>query len=81
MQMNPAMPIQVIGSVFFWSTLIFFACWLVVELAEQIRKSRRDAVVRDRLGLEARPGESAWEERMRIDAAETGVEPDPTRRS
>ena len=72
---------QVIMGVFFWSTLIFFACWLVVELAELIRKSRRDAAVRDRLGLEARPGESALEERMRIDAAETRGESGPTHRS
>ena len=71
---------QVIMGVFFWSTLIFFACWLVVELAELIRKSRRDAVVRDRLGLEARPGESAWEERMRVDAADRSGEAEPTRR-
>ena len=72
---------QVIMGVFFWSTLIFFACWLVVELSELIRKSRRDAAVRDRLGLEAQPGESAWEERMRVDAAERGGEPKPTRRA
>jgi len=75
------MQTQVIMGVFFWSTLIFFACWLVVELAELFRKSRRDAAVRDRLGLEARPGESALEERMRIDAAETPGESGPTRRS
>jgi hypothetical protein len=75
------MQTQVIMGVFFWSTLIFFACWLVVELAELIRKSRRDAAVRDRLGLDARPGESALEERMRIDAAETPGESGPTRRS
>jgi hypothetical protein len=72
---------QLIMGVFFWSTLVFFACWLVVELAELIRKSRRDAAVRDRLGLEARPGESAWEERTRVDAAETRGESGPTHRS
>ena len=72
---------QLIMGAFFWSTLVFFACWLVVELAELIRKSGRDAAVRERLGLEARPGESAWDERMRVDAAETRGESGPTHRS
>ena len=71
---------QLIMGVFFWSALVFFGCWLVVELSELIRKSRRDADTRARLGLEARPGESAWEERMRVDAADRSGEAEPTRR-
>ena len=71
---------QVIMGVFFWWALVFFGCWLVVELSDLVRKSRRDAETRARLGLEARPGESAWEERMRLDAAEEGMEPEPARR-
>jgi hypothetical protein len=71
---------QPIMGVFFWTALVFFGCWLVVELSELVRKSRRDTETRARLGLEARPGESAWEERMRMDAAEQGVEPEPVRR-
>jgi hypothetical protein len=61
---------QVIMGVFFWSALALFACWIVVELSEVIGKARRDAATRARLGLDERPGASAWEERMRIDAAE-----------
>jgi hypothetical protein len=71
---------QVIMGVLFWSALVLFACWIVVELSELARKARRDAVVRARLGLDERPGESAWEERMRIEAEQRAVEGDPARR-
>jgi hypothetical protein len=71
---------QVIMGVLFWWALVFFGCWLVVELSELVRKSRRDADTRARFGLDERPGESAWEERMRLDAAGEGVESEPARR-
>jgi hypothetical protein len=74
------MQTQVIMSVFFWSALVFFACWIVVELSDLVRKARQDAEVRTRLGLDERPGESAWEERMRIEAEERAVEASPARR-
>jgi hypothetical protein len=61
---------QVIMGVFFWSALVLFSCWIVVELSELFIKARRDAAVRARLGLDERPAGSAWEERMRIEAAE-----------
>lgn len=61
---------QVIMGVFFWSALALFACWIVVELWEVIVKARRQAGIRRRLGLDEQPGVSAWEERMRIDAAD-----------
>ena len=59
-----------IMAVFFWSALMLLGCWIVVELSELVRKGRRDAGVRARLGFDERPGAAAWEERMRIEAAE-----------
>ncbi|HKZ03889.1 MAG TPA: hypothetical protein VJU81_00335 [Methylomirabilota bacterium] len=56
--------------VFFWSALALFACWIVVELLEVIGKARRQSAIRSRLGFDERPGASAWEERMRIEAAD-----------
>jgi hypothetical protein len=59
---------QVIMGVLFWSALVLLACWAVVELSELVRKRARDAALRSQLGLDERPGETAWEERMRIEA-------------
>jgi type III secretory pathway component EscV len=74
------MQTQVIMGVLFWSALVLFSCWIVVELSQLVRNARKDAEVRTRLGLDERPGESAWEERMRIDAEQRAVEADPARR-
>ncbi len=71
---------QVIMGVLFWSALVLCACWIVVELSELARKRGRDAALRVRLGLDERPGESAWEERMRMDAADGRGEAEPARR-
>ena len=71
---------QVIMGVLFWSALVLCACWIVVELSELARKRGRDAVLRVRLGLDERPGGSAWEERMRMDAADGRGEAEPARR-
>ena len=65
---------QLIMGVFFWWALALFGCWIVMELSEIYRKARRDAATRTRLGLDEHPGRSAWEERMRIDAAENSEE-------
>jgi hypothetical protein len=62
---------QVIMGVFFWAALVLFACWIVVELMEVLGKARRQSAIRSRLGLDEHPGASAWEERMRIEAADT----------
>jgi hypothetical protein len=74
------MQTQVIMGVFFWSALVFFACWIAVELSDVVRKARQDAEVRTRLGLDERPGQSAWEERMQIEAEGSSVEASPARR-
>jgi hypothetical protein len=71
---------QVIMGVLFWSALVLCSCWIVVELTELAQKRVRDAALRTRLGLDDRPGESAWEERMRMDAADTPGEAEPARR-
>ena len=71
---------QVIMGVLFWSALVLCACWIVVELSDLARKRGRDAVLRARLGLDERPGESAWEERMRMDAADGRGEAEAARR-
>ena len=71
---------QVIMGVLFWSALVLCACWIVVELSELARKRGRDAALRARLGLDERPGESAWEERMRMDAADGRGEAEAARR-
>ena len=71
---------QVIMGVLFWSALVLFSCWIVVEMTELAQKRARDAVLRARLGLDERPGESAWEERMRMDATDTAGEAEPARR-
>ena len=71
---------QVIMGVLFWSALVLFSCWIVVELSELVRKARQDARVRARLGFDEQPGGSAWEERMRIHAEEAAEESEPSRR-
>ena len=71
---------QVIMGVLFWSALVLFACWMVVELSELARKAPAGCRVRARLGLDERPGESAWEERMRIEGRQRATEVDPARR-
>ena len=71
---------QVIMGVFFWWAMVFFACWLVVELSELARKTRRDAATRAKLGIDERPGASAWEDRMRVYAAENPEDAEPARR-
>jgi hypothetical protein len=71
---------QVIMGVLFWSALVLCACWIVVELAELARKRGRDVALRARLGLDERPGASAWEERMRIYTEEVAEESEPARR-
>ena len=54
----------------FWSGVVGFGGWCVVELMEVISQWSRDRLTRRRLGGEARPGESAYEERMRLLAAQ-----------
>jgi hypothetical protein len=71
---------SVIMGVLFWSALVLFSCWIVVELSELVRKARQDARVRARLGFDERPGGSAWEERMRIYTEEVAEESEPARR-
>jgi hypothetical protein len=70
---------QVIMGVLFWSALVLFSCWIVVELTELAQKRARDVALRARLGLDERPGESAWEERMRIEAADSRAAAEPAR--
>ena len=70
---------QVIMGVLFWSALVLFSCWIVVELTALAQKRARDAALRARLGLDERPGESAWEERMRIEAADSSAPAEPAR--
>ena len=53
-----------------WSGVIGFGCWLLVELMEAATQWARDRQTRWRLGAAARPGESAYEERLRLRAAQ-----------
>ena len=50
--------------------MIGFGCWFLVELMEAATQWARDRQTRRRLGAAARPGESAYEERMRLRAAQ-----------
>jgi hypothetical protein len=56
--------------VLFWSGVVGFGCWFLVELLEAASQWSRDSQARRRLGADARPGESAYEERLRLRAAE-----------
>jgi len=56
--------------VFFWSGVVGVGCWFLVALLEAGSQWSRDSQARRRLGAEARPGESAYEERLRLRAAE-----------
>jgi hypothetical protein len=67
---------QVIQSVFFWAGLVMVGCWLVVELLSAWEHYRLHSAARTRLGLDAQPGPSAWEERVRLQAAVAGEDPD-----
>ena len=70
---------QVIQSVFFWSGLAVVGSWLAVELMNLWEHYRLDSAARDRLDLDDRPGQSAWEERVRLQAAVAGEDPDAGR--
>ena len=54
----------------FWSGVVGFGGWCLVELMEVTSQWSRDRLTRRRLGVAARPGESAYEERMRLLAAQ-----------
>ncbi len=54
----------------FWSGVVGFGAWCVVELLEVTSQWSRDRLTRRRQGGEARSGESAYEERMRLLAAQ-----------
>ena len=53
-----------------WSGAICFGCWFLVELMDVGVQWRKDREMRRRPGMDARPGESAYEERMRLHAAQ-----------
>jgi hypothetical protein len=67
---------QVIQSVFFWAGLVVVGSWLAVELLNAWEHYRLHTAARARLGLDERPGQSAWEERMRLQAAVASEDPD-----
>ncbi len=54
----------------FWSGVVGFGAWCVVELLEVTSQWSRDRLTRRRQGGEARSGESAYEERMRLHAVQ-----------
>ena len=64
----------------FWSGVVGFGGWCVVELLEVTSQWSRDRLTRRRLGAEARPGESAYEERMRLLAAQVEEREAPSAR-
>ena len=67
---------QVIQSVFFWAGLVVVGSWLAVELLNAWEHYRLHSAARTRLNLDKHPGQSAWEERMRLQAAVAGEDPD-----
>jgi len=67
---------QVIQSVFFWAGLVVVGSWLAVELLSAWEHYRLHSAARARLNLDEHPGQSAWEERMRLQAAVAGEDPD-----
>ena len=64
----------------FWSGVVGFGGWCVVELMEVTSQWSRDRLTCRRLGAEARPGESAYEERMRLLAAQVEEREAPSAR-
>jgi len=66
--------------VLFWSGVVGFGGWCVVELMEVTSQWSRDRLTRRRQGAEARPGESAYEERMRLLAAQVEEREAPSAR-
>jgi hypothetical protein len=67
---------QVIEGVFFWAGAVVVVSWLVVELLSAWEHYRLFSAARERLGLDEHPGQSAWEERMRLQSAVAGEDPD-----
>ena len=67
---------QVIQSVFFWAGLVVVVSWLVVELLNAWDHYRINSALRTRLGFDEHPGQSAWEERMKLQSAVAGDDPD-----
>jgi hypothetical protein len=67
---------QVIQSVFFWAGLVVVGSWLAVELLSAWEHYRIHSAARTRLGFDEHPGQSAWEERMKLQAAVAGEDPD-----
>ena len=67
---------QVIQSVFFWAGVLVVGAWLAVELLNAWEHYRLHTVARAQLGLDEQPSQSAWEERMRLQAAVAGEDPD-----
>ena len=67
---------QVIQSVFFWAGLVVVGSWLAVELLNAWEHYRLHSAARTRLDLDEHPGQSAWEERMRLQDAVAGEDPD-----
>ena len=67
---------QVIQSVFFWSGLVVVGAWLAVELLSVWEHYRIQSAARTRLGFDEHPGQSAWEERVKLQAAVAGEDPD-----
>jgi|KBSSwiStaDraftv2_1062776.scaffolds.fasta_scaffold2500260_1 hypothetical protein len=70
---------QVIQSVFFWAGLVVVGAWLTVELLNAWDHYRIHSAARTRLGLDERPGQSAWEDRIKLQAAVAGDDPDAGR--
>ena len=67
---------QVIQGVFFWAGLLVVGSWLAIELLNAWDHYRLHTAARARLGLDEQPAQSAWEERMRLQAAVAGEDPD-----
>ncbi|MBI2529500.1 MAG: hypothetical protein HYV93_26390 [Candidatus Rokubacteria bacterium] len=57
-------------TILLWSGAICFGCWFLAELMDVVMQGRKDRAMRRRPGMGARPGESAYEERMRLYAAQ-----------
>ena len=67
---------QAIQSVFFWAGLVVVGSWLAVELLNAWEHYRLHTAARTQLGLDEQTAQSAWEERMRLQAAVAGEDPD-----